>query len=150
MKIDGTPSTPKKSGKHRIGIREQEGRVVGRDKAVVPPEEVTKLASIGCKDSEIADWFGINSNTLRFNFSAELIKGRTNMKITLRRAMLDNAISSNNTVMQIFLSKNFLGMADSPVDTEENAPLPWIEGVDEDQIPAVSESEFDDLKSDEI
>jgi hypothetical protein len=129
MKIEN-PKTPKKNGRHKMGIRETEGRIVGRDHTVVPAEEVEKLAAIGCKDMEIADWFGINDNTLRFNFSEELIKGRASLKMSLRRAMFNNAIHQNNTVMQIWLSKNFLGMSDNPMDGDANQPLPWNESDD--------------------
>jgi hypothetical protein len=146
MKIEN-PTTPKKNGSHRVGIRETPGYIVGRDKTVVPPEEVEKLASIGCKDQEIADWFGINDNTLRFNFSAELIKGRATLKMSLRRAMFTNAIQGNNTVMQIWLSKNFLGMSDNPMDGEANAPLPWNEY---DEADVEIEEYEDDLDMDSL
>jgi hypothetical protein len=142
------PTTPKKKGRVKTGTRVQEGIVVGRDKTIVPPEEVVKLASIGCKDSEIAEWFGINSNTLRFNFSAELQKGKAMMRLSLRRAMFTNAIQNNNTVMQIFLAKNFLGMADSPIDSEANAPLPWIEN-DSDNVD-LGEVDAEDLKDESM
>jgi hypothetical protein len=38
--------------------------------------------------------------------------------------MLKNALSGN-AVMQIWLSKNLLGMSDNPTNNEENKPLPW-------------------------
>ena len=104
---------------------EVEGVVVGRDKKVIPPADVYKLAQLGCKDTEICDWFGIDGNTLRYNFSVELIKGRESLKQSLRRAMIHNAIANNNAALQIFLAKNLLGMSDSPVDSEANSPLPW-------------------------
>mgnify|MGYP003645336999 FL=1 len=110
-----------------MGTKQVDGAVVGRDKTVVPPEEVYKLAQIGCKDKEISEWFGITDNTLRFNFSVELLKGRESMRQSLRRTMWSNAIGNNNTVMQIFLAKNFLGMSDNGVITNDE-PLPWIEG----------------------
>jgi hypothetical protein len=110
----------------KTGEKTVEGRVVGRDKKVIPPEEVFKLAVIGCKDTEIADWFGIDNNTLRYNFSVELLKGRESMKISLRRAMWNNALGNNNTVMQIFLSKNFLGFSDNGFVSSEE-PLPWTD-----------------------
>jgi hypothetical protein len=106
---------------------EIEGVVVGRDKKVIPPNEVYKLSALGCKDTEICDWFGIDGNTLRYNFSVELIKGRESLKQSLRRAMLHNAISNNNAALQIFLAKNFLGMSDTPVNSEANQPLPWTD-----------------------
>jgi hypothetical protein len=127
MKQVENPSTPQKTGDRKMGIKEVEGVVVGRDKLVVPPEEVEQLAQIGLKDKEISAWFGVNDNTLRFNFSVELLKGREKLKMSLRQAMIKNATSNMNAALQIFLAKNYLGMSDSPLDSEANAPLPWIE-----------------------
>ena len=110
--------------KKKQGTKTVEGPVVGRAKIVVPPEEVFKLSNIGCKDIEIAEWFGIKPDTLRYNFAVELLKGRESMKQSLRRAMWNNAIGNNNTVMQIFLAKNFLGMSDNGFVSSEE-PLPW-------------------------
>jgi hypothetical protein len=101
------------------------GKVVGRDKKIVDPIEVEKLAALGCKDSEIAAWFGIQYDTLRNNFSEELTKGHESMKISLRRAMLNNACSHMNAAVQIFLAKNILGMSDNGQTGEDKAPLPW-------------------------
>ena len=101
------------------------GICVGRDKKVVDPEDVEKLAALGCRDNEIANWFGVDENTLRYNFSDNLIKGREDLKITLRRAMLNNACKNNSAAVQIFLAKNILGMSDSPTDNDSNQPLPW-------------------------
>ncbi len=123
MEQDNIPTSKRKTRK--TATIEVEGVVVGRDKKVIPPADVYKLAQLGCKDTEICDWFGIDGNTLRYNFSVELIKGRESLKQSLRRAMIHNAISNNNAALQIFLAKNFLGMSDSPIDTEANAPLPW-------------------------
>ena len=101
------------------------GLPVGRDRKIVPPDEVYKLAALGCKNVEIADWFGVSEDAISRNFAAELVKGRSAVKISLRRAMLNNACQNNSAAVQIFLAKNFLGMSDSPVDSEANAPLPW-------------------------
>jgi hypothetical protein len=102
------------------------GLPVGRDKKIVPPEEVYKLAAIGCKDTEICNWFGIGPDALRNNFAAELTKGREDVKIALRRAQLTTALEGNAT-MQIWLGKNILGQSDNPQDSAENAPLPWTD-----------------------
>ena len=101
------------------------GLPVGRDKKIVPPDEVYKLAALGCKNIEIADWFGVTEDAISRNFAAELTKGRVAVKISLRRAMLNNACQNNSAALQIFLAKNFLGMSDNPTDSEANAPLPW-------------------------
>lgn len=120
------PTTPKRDPNkpRKTGTKTVEGVVVGRDKTVIPPEEVFKLASIGCKDIEIADWFGIDNNTLRYNFSAELVKGREHLKQSLRRAQLEVALKGN-AVMLIWLGKQYLGQTDNPLDSSDTQILPW-------------------------
>jgi hypothetical protein len=103
------------------------GIPVGRDKTVVPPDQVYELAALGCNDGEIARFFGVNEDTLRYNFKPELEKAREYVKIRLRRAMFKNACENMNAAVQIFLAKNILGMTDQPIAAEANAPLPWIE-----------------------
>jgi hypothetical protein len=98
----------------------------GRNKRVVVPKDVYELAVIGCNDREIARWFDMDENTLRYNFSDIMQKGREDLKHTLRRAMIKNALGGN-AALQIFLAKNLLGMSDNPTDTEGNAPLPWTD-----------------------
>ena len=100
------------------------GLCVGRDKKVIPPPQVEELASIGCTDRDIANFFGIKEDTLRYNFAENLIKGREDLKISLRRSMLKTAHGGNAAVL-IFLAKNLLGMSDSPVDSDDKKPLPW-------------------------
>ena len=121
------PTTPKRDPNkpRKMGTKIVEGVVVGRDKTVIPPEEVFKLASIGCKDIEIADWFGVDNNTLRYNFSVELLKGREALKQSLRRAQLSVALNGNPTML-IWLGKQYLGQSDTPIDSEANQILPWI------------------------
>ena len=123
------------------------GLPVGRDNKIVDPSEVEKLAAIGCKDIEIANWLGIKPDTLRRNFAAELTKGREGMRISLRRAMLSNAIQNNNAVLQIFLSKNFLGMMDQPLSTDDAKVLPWnddVEATEEDELDAIEHTTEED------
>lgn len=101
------------------------GLPVGRDKKVIDPEDVRKLGALGCTDRDIADFLGIKEDTLRYNFADILLKSRAEVRITLRRAMLDNACKYNNAAVQIFLAKNLLGMSSEPTDTEDTKPLPW-------------------------
>jgi hypothetical protein len=96
----------------------------GRRKRVVNPSDVYNLAAIGCNDREIARWFDLDENTLRYNFSDIIEKGREDLKHSLRRAMIKNALGGN-AALQIFLAKNMLGMSDTPTNSEENKPLPW-------------------------
>ena len=113
------------------------GKPVGRDKTVVPPDQVYELAAIGCNDGEIANFFGINEDTLRYNFKPELTKAREYVKIRLRRNMFKAADNLQPAVM-IFLAKNMLGMSDSGMSSSD-APLPWVESVDE----TVGEDHYD-------
>lgn len=105
------------------------GIPVGRDKKVIDPEEVEKLAGIGCKNSEICEWFGIDDSTLSYNFKHQIAKGREHLKQSLRRAQLSLALSGN-AVMLIWLGKNILGQTDNPTNGEATQPLPW---TDKDQ-----------------
>ena len=105
------------------------GLLVGRDKTVVPPEQVEELAALGCSNVEIANFFGVKEQVLRYNFHENLIKGREVMKVKLRRAMFKNACEHMNAAVQIFLSKNILCMADVPVNSAGNEPLPWTDDV---------------------
>lgn len=103
----------------------------GDNREIVPPEEVYKLAAIGCTDREIAAFFGVKEDTLRYNFADYLAKGREYVKTRLRMNMFKAADNLQPAVL-IFLAKNVLGMSDSPMDAEANAPLPWNEYDDAD------------------
>ena len=119
---DNIPTSKRKTRK--TATIEVEGVVVGRDKKVIPPKDVERLAQMGCKDSEIADWFGVDENTLRYNFSVELLKGKLALNQSLRQAQIRLALSGNATML-IWLGKNILGQSESPLDSEANTPLPW-------------------------
>jgi hypothetical protein len=110
------------------GTMTKEGLVVGRgeNKKVIPPDEVIKLAKLWCTMQEIADWFEIPRETLKYNFSDLIAKGRAETKQALRRAQLKNALGGN-TSMQIWLGKNILGQSDQPLSTDNNQVLPWLD-----------------------
>lgn len=109
-----------------------EGIIVGRNQVIIAPEQVLELSSLGLKNSEIANFFGVTIDSISRHFASELEKGRELMKISLRRAMLNNAIHNNSAAVQIFLAKNMLGMSDTPVNAEDAVPLPWNENADEE------------------
>jgi hypothetical protein len=110
------------------GTVEKEGLIVGRGKnrKVVPPDEVYKLAALGCSMEEMCEWFQINRETLKYNFSEYITKGQAELKQRLRRAQIKTALDGNATLL-IWLGKNILGQSDNPINSEENAPLPWSE-----------------------
>lgn len=116
----------------------------GLRKRIVFPDDVFKLAALGHTDKEIAAWFDMDPETLRYNFKAILEKGRIDLKRALRQAMLNNAIKNNNAAVQIFLSKNLLGYSDSPQAVERevlpfNDDAPVIEMVEDDDSDNTSE-----------
>ena len=104
----------------------KDGLVVGRGKTqrVVPPDEVYKLAEMGCTDREIAEWFMIKEDTLRYNFAEYLTKGRAGMKRRLRAVQLTTALAGNATLL-IWLGKQYLGQTDSPYNSDNDKILPW-------------------------
>jgi hypothetical protein len=120
------------------------GRVVGRDKKVIDPADVFGLAEIGCNDREIADWFGIAENTLRYNFSVELTKGKEGLKQKLRRAQLRVALDGNATML-IWLGKNILMQQDNPTQAQDVKPLPWTDDEPEAE-PRLTEDQIQGLK----
>jgi hypothetical protein len=98
----------------------------GRNKRVVVPKDVYELAAIGCNDREIARWFDMDENTLRYNFKDILDKGREDLKASLRRAQLRLALSGNATML-IWLGKQILSQQETPINSDTNTPLPWSE-----------------------
>jgi len=117
-----------------------EGKLIGRNNVVIPPEEVEDLAALGCTNVDIANWFGVTEQAIRYNFSENLTKGRESLKISLRRAMLKNACVNLNAAVQIFLAKNMLGMSDSGMTTDDSKVLPFTD--DEE----VSQEDLDDMR----
>lgn len=125
QEVEKDPSKTGPAPKKLVAV-EVYGYEVGRGlrKRVVTPEEVFKLAALGCTDKEIALWFDIAYDTLRYNFADIIAKGRQEMKTALRNAMFKNAMSGN-AALQIFLAKNMLGMSDNPNSSQDDKPLPW-------------------------
>lgn len=87
-------------------------------------EEVTKLASYGCTNKEIADFYGCSADLIEKSYSEFLTKGRTMGKMRLRQIQWKIAENGNST-MAIWLGKNMLGQSDGGLLTEDNEPLAW-------------------------
>ena len=135
--IDINPARdPSKTGNKPKQLKAVEvyGYEVGRGlrKRIVNPDEVYKLATIGSNDREIARWFDMNEETLRYNFKDVLEKGREDLKQSLRMAQIKAALGGNVTMM-IWLGKNILGQSDNPTNTEDKKPLPWQDDEPEDK-----------------
>jgi hypothetical protein len=114
------------------------GIVVGRNKTAVPPDEVEHQASLGCTDRDIATYFGVKEDTLRRHFAEYLIKGRHNLKTSLRQAQLRVALDGNPTML-IWLGKNILAQQESGLASPDNRALPW---TDDPVVITVDEEDF--------
>ena len=88
--------------------------------------QVTKLASYGCTNIEIAHFFGCDESLLRKSYSEFLTKGRAESKIRLRQAQFKLALGDEDNAphpsMLIWLGKNVLGQADAPMHDQEELP----------------------------
>jgi hypothetical protein len=93
-------------------------------------EQITRLGELMCTKQEIAHVLGCNVSTIKRDQKAldAIETGHSLGKLKLRRAMMRNACENMNAAVQIFLSKNLLGMSDQGlIDSTNNAPLPWNE-----------------------
>ena len=107
-------------------------------------EQVQKLASFGCTNTEIASFFGCDESLIRKSYSEFITKGRQSGKIRLRQAQFRRAIGNigqdgkplndGSVPMLIWLGKQILGQTEQPTLTEED----MVEGFD---IPSVQSSE---------
>ncbi len=115
-----------KRKQEKWGTMTKEGLIVGRgdNKKVIPPDEVYKLAALHCNYQEIADWFDIKRETLKYKFRDLIQKAYSETNQRLRRAQIETALKGN-PVMLIWLGKNMLNQSDNPVNNENNQPLPW-------------------------
>lgn len=123
--VNNTPIEDRKDPKW--GEMTKKGLVIGRGdtKKIIPPDEVEKLARLWCTYEEIAQWFNIPVETLKYNFRYLIAKGKSSTKQALRRAQIDLALKGN-AVMLIWLGKNILDQQESPLGTnDDNKPLPW-------------------------
>ena len=98
---------------------------IGRPKKELDEDVIAKLSQIGCTQEEIGAVVGISARTLQRRY-AEIIEVNKNIgKSSLRKKMWQTALRGNPN-MQIFLSKNVLGMKDR-VETQTTVePLPLI------------------------
>ena len=116
--------TPRKDPKW--GEVTKTGLAVGRgaNKKIVHPDDVYKLARLGCSIEEMADFFQINRETLKYNFMDYINKGKAEIRTKLRDAQIRAALAGNAALL-IWLGKNMLGQSDNPLNRDDNQPLPW-------------------------
>jgi len=85
----------------------------GRDaKATTVGEDVLRLAAQGMTAEDIALLVGMSRTTLYKRFRPLLDRGRAMRNQSLLEAMFDTAVNDRSAQMQIWLSKQWLGMRD--------------------------------------
>ena len=111
--------------KNKANTKEQK-KNKGRPKIIIDVEILKNLASIGCPDYEIASVLGVSARTLKRNYADLIDQSKEKGKASLRKKMWDKAIKKDNTNMQIWLSKNYLGFKDRTQTETIIEPLPLI------------------------
>ena len=106
----------------------------GRPKIIVDIEILKNLASIGCPDYEIASVLNVSARTLKRNYAEIIEQYKEKGKASLRKKMWDKAVKKDNTHMQIWLSKNYLGMKDRTQTESIVEPLPLIIDAKADEV----------------
>ena len=107
-------------------IKTDTSKAVGRPKITIDLEILKNLASIGCPTYEIASVMGLSARTLKRNYAEIIEQYRERGKASLRKKMWDKAVKKDNTNMQIWLSKNYLGMTHRSQTESIVEPLPLI------------------------
>ena len=117
----------------KYGEKTVVGRVIGRNKRVIPEEQVAELSKLHCTNKEMADFFDVPLQTFVDNFRDIITKSRLITKQRLRKAQLDLALNKHDKTMLIWLGRNMLGQSENPIGTDDNQVLPWITQQDEDE-----------------
>lgn len=105
------------------------GRVVGRNKTVIPEAQVAQLAEYHCTNKEMADFFDVPLQTFMDNFRDIITKHRIITKQRLRKKQLEVALKGDKTML-IWLGKQMLGQSENPISDESTQVLPWLEESD--------------------
>jgi hypothetical protein len=109
----------------KYGEKTVVGRVVGRNKTVIPEDEFYQMACLFSTWKDFSEYYGVPAQTLRDNFRDLYTKARQATKRKLRQKMLETALNGDR-VMMIWLSKNWLDMSDTPQNTDSEQVLPWL------------------------
>jgi hypothetical protein len=121
-----------------------EKTVIGRPKTEIDLELVYALAKIHCSVSEIASIVGVSKDTINRRCRDIVERAKDEGRMSLRRGMFHKAINEGNVVMQIFLSKQWLGYSDNPVASSDSKILPWTDDVESAQVETQEQLELSD------
>jgi hypothetical protein len=110
----------------RWGEVTKRGLVVGRgaNQKIVDPDEVYRMAEIGCTIEEMSHFFQVDRETLKYNFWPYIKRAEVELYKKIRLKQIEVAMEGNPTML-IWLGKNVLGQSDSPTQTDDSKVLPW-------------------------
>ena len=98
---------------------------LGRPRKLLDVEEIARFIGKGFTVEYVADHFDVAISTLYDNYSDALRKGRVFRNACLQAKQYHSAMAKNNTTMQIWLGKQWLGQKDKVevTSTEETFGL---------------------------
>ena len=112
----------------RWGEVTKRGLVVGRgaNQKIVDPDEVYRMAEIGCTMEEMSHFFQVDRETIKYNFWPYIKRAEVELWKKIRVKQIEVAMEGNPTML-IWLGKNMLGQSDSPHNTDVDRVLPWAD-----------------------
>jgi hypothetical protein len=114
---------------------------------------VTELASQGASLEEIATVTGMTTMALVNHYGADIERGLTDMRISLRRAQLKQALNGSDRML-VFLGKVCLGQDESPGANKEQQEKAVIDLTEEellriaasgDSVEQAEDAEFEEI-----
>ena len=118
---------------------QHKGNGVGRPRSKIDVKILGNLAHIGCTYEECGDVLGVSARTLKRNYADIIQVNKNKGKASLRKKMYEKAVTKDNTHMQIWLSKNYLGMSDRIINEQISEPLPLI--IEAEEVEDLNDKE---------
>ena len=122
-----------KTDKNKAKTQKKQNQL-GRPRLKIDLNILANLAQIGCPDYEIAKILNISPRTLSRNYAEFIDENREKGKASLRKNMWDKALKKDNTMMQIWLSKNYLGFKDKIETHNTTEPIPLVIEADAEEV----------------
>lgn len=102
---------------------------MGRPYAVLDEKQIEALAAMGASVTTIANFFGVDPQTIMYSYSQSFQRGRENLNLRLQVAQVERALNGSDTML-IHLGKARLGQSDkvevAAAPTHMNANLQHI------------------------
>jgi hypothetical protein len=96
---------------------------VGRPKKDINEDEVYKLASYGCTQEEIADFFGCTHAVISVRFQQAYQLGKSTVRKNVRMWQMRRAQKGSDTML-IHLGKHYCGQTDKPAPEQATEDKP--------------------------